>query len=148
MLSLRLARLRAPCTRSLGRRSYTSSRDPSHPHLFYHPLPTTTRPTLALSFLPDPPRRGADSRTVIGFLPANEDAGLEDFRENPPFRCVSGSPYLFVGYSSPVQSRQLLHEAIKSALVSGAAPTVETEALTRGSDGFMHIGGTLNRSPS
>ncbi|GHJ85011.1 hypothetical protein NliqN6_1413 [Naganishia liquefaciens] len=130
MLSLRFARLRSPCTRVLAPvRHYTTSRDPSHPHLYYHSLPSTTKPTLALSFLPDPPRRGVESRTVLGFLPANEEAGLEDFKENPPFR-------------------QLLHEAIKSALEAGAAPTVETEALTRGSDGFMHIGDARNPSPA
>lgn len=92
MLSLRLTVLRLPTTKTPVRplvRAYTSSRDPSHPHLYYHPLTSTARPTLALSFLPDPPRRGAESRTVIGFLPADEGAGLDDFKENPPFLYVS-----------------------------------------------------------
>jgi hypothetical protein len=44
--------------------------------------------------------------------------------------------------------RKLLHESIKSAIEAGRAPTVETEASARGSDGFMHIGGTSLCVPS
>jgi hypothetical protein len=92
MLSLRptsLRQLRLPKTAPFRlTRAYTSSRDDSHPHLFYHRLPSTSSPTLALSFLPTPPRKGAESRTVIGFLPASEEAGLDDFRENSAFLYV------------------------------------------------------------
>ncbi|UOH84151.1 hypothetical protein LQV05_000945 [Cryptococcus neoformans] len=42
-----------------------SSKDPSHPHLFYHP----------------------NSSTVLGYLPLG-DAALDDFREEPKFRKV------------------------------------------------------------
>lgn len=68
-------------------RTYTSSRDPGHPHLYYHHL-RTTPPLLGLSFLPDVPPKGAESRTILGFLPAGDNVGLDDFRENAPFRRV------------------------------------------------------------
>lgn len=56
-----------------------SSKDPSHPNLWYHPSPSI-RGT-ALSFLPTQPVRG--SRTILGHLPLG--GGLEDFREEPGF---------------------------------------------------------------
>lgn len=74
--------------RACAIRSYTSSRDPSHPHLYYHHVQTSP-PLLGLSFLPDVPPKGAQSRTILGFLPVGEDVGLNDFRENAPFRYVT-----------------------------------------------------------
>lgn len=68
-------------------RSYTSSQDPSHPHLYYHQL-RTSPPLMGLSFLPEAPKKGAESRTIIGFLPVGEDVGLNDFRENVKFMYV------------------------------------------------------------
>jgi len=43
---------------------------------------------MGLSFLPEAPKKGAQSRTIIGFLPVGEDVGLEDFRENTKFMYV------------------------------------------------------------
>jgi len=60
-----------------------SSKDPNHPNLWYHTLPDTLPPRIALSFLPTPPQYG--SRTVLGYLPANSSAGLRDFKEEPRF---------------------------------------------------------------
>lgn len=73
--------------RAYAIRNYTSSRDPSHPHLYYHHVQTSP-PLLGLSFLPDVPPKGAQSRTILGFLPVGDDVGLNDFRENAPFRYV------------------------------------------------------------
>lgn len=70
-------------------------KDPSHPHLYYHPLLSSSPASssgaagpparLALSFLPDEPAPG--SRTVIGWIPAN-GGSLDDFKENHAFRWV------------------------------------------------------------
>lgn len=40
-------------------------------------------------------------------------------------------------------SRKLLHESIKDGLKLGKAETVEFEAATRPSDGYIHITGKL-----
>ncbi|KAL7420014.1 hypothetical protein Q5752_004978 [Cryptotrichosporon argae] len=92
-----------------------STRDPSHPFLHYHALPLRGR--LALSLLPTPPRA---PRTVIGYLPLGAGATLDDFVPEPAFLST-------------------LHEAIKDGLAAGAAQTVEFEAATRPSDGYIHI---------
>ena len=60
-----------------------SSKDPNHPQLWYHPLPQTFPPRIALSFLPHPPLEG--SKTILGYLPADSAAGLRDFKEEPRF---------------------------------------------------------------
>ncbi|XAO21366.1 hypothetical protein I312_100115 [Cryptococcus bacillisporus CA1280] len=91
-----------------------SSKDPSHPHLFYHPNSTY----VSLSFLPHPPVVYG-SRTVLGYLPLR-DATLDDFREEPRFRKV-------------------LNDAVKSGLEQGKATTVQFEAETRPVDGWIHI---------
>ncbi|KAL0255928.1 hypothetical protein I308_100739 [Cryptococcus tetragattii IND107] len=91
-----------------------SSKDPSHPHLFYHPNSTY----VSLSFLPHPPAVYG-SRTVLGYLPL-ADATLDDFREEPKFRKV-------------------LNDAVKSGLEQGKATTVQFEAETRPVDGWIHI---------
>ncbi|WVQ83281.1 hypothetical protein IAT38_005420 [Cryptococcus sp. DSM 104549] len=91
-----------------------SSKDPDHPFLHYHPSSTH----VTLSFLPQPPAIGG-SRTAIGYLPLG-DATLDDFREEPKFRTT-------------------LNEAIKSGLEEGKAQTVQFEAETRPTDGWIHI---------
>ncbi|WRT64741.1 uncharacterized protein IL334_001675 [Kwoniella shivajii] len=90
-----------------------SSKDPSHPHLHYHP----TQSHIALSFLPSPPV--ARSRTVLGYLPL-DGASLEDFKEEPKFLTI-------------------LHEAIQSGLENDKADSVKFEAETRPTDGWIHI---------
>lgn len=83
-------------------RPYSSStalppptRDGQHPNLFYHALPEPDNGTLALSFLEESPVLSAPdgaasetivSATVLGFLPLDLEAGLNDFVENRPFR--------------------------------------------------------------
>ena len=59
-----------------------TTKDPSHPYLYYHPIPNPQPGRVALSFLPSPPK---SSETVLGWLPLIENATLEDFRENPGF---------------------------------------------------------------
>jgi hypothetical protein len=77
----------------------------------------------ALSFLPSPPPT-ADSSTIIGWLPAGtksngEEAGLNDFEENPKFR-------------------QLIHEVIKSGLKADVDDIQRNGALQM-HQGWMHI---------
>ena len=50
-------------------------------------------------------------------------------------------------YSSGT-GRTFLHDSIKRAIETGSAQTVEVEATTRGSDGFMHISGKSSTSPA
>ena len=59
-----------------------TTKDPSHPYLYYHPIPNPQPGRVALSFLPSPPK---SSETVLGWLPLIENATLEDFKENPGF---------------------------------------------------------------
>jgi hypothetical protein len=101
------------------RRHNHSFSDPNRPDLFYHLLPTSP-PTFALSFLPTPPPRPR-SATILGWLPAaaGEDAGLNDFSENPAFRPV-------------------LHSALRSALRDGA-DDVQAAAATQLHAGWLHI---------
>ncbi|WVO16573.1 hypothetical protein L204_104252 [Cryptococcus depauperatus] len=73
-----------------------SERDPSHPHLWYHP-----------------------GSSFIRYLPLGE-ATIDDFKEEPKFLKV-------------------LEEAIKSGISQGKATTVEFEAETRPTDGWIHI---------
>ncbi|KAH7882954.1 hypothetical protein F5I97DRAFT_2066612 [Phlebopus sp. FC_14] len=108
--------------------------DPSRPDLFYHltslPHPSDSSqstPVYALSFLQSPPPSDR-SPTIIGWLPAvvvgehkDVDAGLNDFVENPRFRC-------------------LLHKAIKEALHEGADDVWKNGALQL-QRGWMHIHG-------
>lgn len=104
------------------------TKDPNHPYLFYHTLPTSDG-LIALSFLSDNPVLSKTSssttptvvsKTVLGYLPMRPDAALADFSENHEFI-------------------PLLHASIKSALEDGVAKTVTFEAELRGSDGFIHI---------
>ncbi|EPQ51902.1 hypothetical protein GLOTRDRAFT_80907 [Gloeophyllum trabeum ATCC 11539] len=100
--------------------------DPTRPDLFYHLLPpptplSPTAPAFALSFLPSPPP-SATSCTIIGWLPAEgagEQAGLNDFVENPAFRDV-------------------LHEAIKEGLQEGV-DDVQRNGAAALQEGWMHI---------
>ncbi|KAJ4489992.1 hypothetical protein J3R30DRAFT_3277224 [Lentinula aciculospora] len=105
--------------------------DPTRPGLFYHFLepPTFISPRLpvyALSFLPSVPPL-PDSSTIIGWLPASteseaeQEAGLNDFRENPKFR-------------------QLLHEAVKTGLQADVDDIQRNGALQI-QQGWMHIHG-------
>ncbi|BEI91851.1 uncharacterized protein CcaverHIS019_0406710 [Cutaneotrichosporon cavernicola] len=91
-----------------------ATRDPAHPHLYYHPYAQR----IALSFLPNPPP--TKSSTVIGSLPATPEAGLSDFEENPAFRIV-------------------LHAAIKDGLEKGADERIMYEAEMRPGDGYMTL---------
>ncbi|KAG9006505.1 hypothetical protein FRB94_014339 [Tulasnella sp. JGI-2019a] len=105
-------------------------RDPTHPSLFYHSLPSlssSTQGVFALSFLDKPLNPGHPrSRTIIGWV-SEGDGG---FQENPPFR-------------------DLLHESIASALegsVGDLDPVIEAEALQRG-EGWLHINDHRNVPP-
>ncbi|ODN79649.1 hypothetical protein, variant [Cryptococcus amylolentus CBS 6039] len=91
-----------------------SEKDPSHPHLWYHPSSSY----ISLSFLPTKPAVYG-SKTVIGYLPLGE-ATLDDFRNEPKFEKV-------------------LEDAVKDGLAKGKATTVEFEAETRPTDGWIHI---------
>ncbi|ODO08710.1 hypothetical protein L198_00443 [Cryptococcus wingfieldii CBS 7118] len=91
-----------------------SEKDPSHPHLWYHPSSSY----ISLSFLPTKPAVYG-SKTVIGYLPLGE-ATLDDFRDEPKFEKV-------------------LEDAVKDGLAKGKATTVEFEAETRPTDGWIHI---------
>jgi len=96
-----------------------TSKDPAHPHLYYHltPPPPSAPKSVLISYLPATPLES--SSTYLGSLPAGP-AGLNDFRENPRFR-------------------PLLHKSIKEAIESGKAETVDYEAGTRPGDGYMHL---------
>ncbi|KAH9934145.1 uncharacterized protein B0H18DRAFT_1114891 [Fomitopsis serialis] len=107
----------------------TSFPDPERPDLFYHLFEppsdvSHTAPVFALSFLSTPPP-SVRSCTVIGWLPAStprgkeEDAGLNDFVENAPFRDV-------------------LHEAIQGALQDGA-DDIQKNGAIQTQVGWMHI---------
>jgi hypothetical protein len=80
-LALRNLRLR---TLSSTPRRYNEAnrptKDPSHPHLYYHPSGQST----ILSFLPTSPVQG--SSTVLGSLPMGGELG--DFKEEPKFLYV------------------------------------------------------------
>ncbi|KAH7928325.1 hypothetical protein BV22DRAFT_969445, partial [Leucogyrophana mollusca] len=111
--------------------------DPSRPDLFYHlvSLPSTTSsptPAYALSFLDQPPPTPASS-VIIGWLPAvaegaeqDQEAGLNDFQENPKFRAV-------------------LHEAIKAGLQEGV-DDIHINGAVQLQHGWMHIHGMYNRN--
>ncbi|KAF5392742.1 hypothetical protein D9757_000811 [Collybiopsis confluens] len=102
--------------------------DPTRLDLFYHflepPTPlSSSAPAYALSFLPSPPP-SAESSSIIGFLPAgtsdaDQEAGLNDFKENPKFRA-------------------LLHEAIQSGLKADV-DEVPRNGATQLQEGWMHI---------
>ncbi|KAH8829114.1 hypothetical protein DL96DRAFT_1596717 [Flagelloscypha sp. PMI_526] len=65
--------------------------DPTRPdEIFYHHFEAPNRissqsPIFAVSFLKTRPLVGPESVTVAGWLPAREDAGLNDFKENSKF---------------------------------------------------------------
>lgn len=70
----------------------TTVADPSHSDLHYHLIPapnplSNSLDAFALTFLSSPPAR-LDSRTILGWLPAqsmlaeSDSAGLNDFKEN------------------------------------------------------------------
>jgi len=121
--------------RALQRRFTTASElpsssfsDPDRPELFYHlfdpPTPvSSSAPVFALSFLPSPPD-SVESSTVIGWLPASapgdaDEAGLNDFVENPKFR-------------------EVLHEAIRSGLEDGV-DDIQINGAVQTQQGWMHI---------
>ncbi|ESK83910.1 hypothetical protein Moror_7570 [Moniliophthora roreri MCA 2997] len=104
----------------------TSFPDPSRPDLFYHLVTPPTSPTslsatspvFAVSFLPTPPPT-SDSSTIIGWVPAGEESGLNDFVENPKFRAV-------------------LHEAIQQGLKEDIDDVQRNGAMQLG-EGWMHV---------
>ncbi|KAH9829256.1 uncharacterized protein C8Q71DRAFT_444591 [Rhodofomes roseus] len=107
----------------------TSFPDPERSDLFYHLFEapndvSRTSPVFALSFLPTPPP-SVQSCTVIGWLPAStpggkeEDAGLNDFVENPLFRDV-------------------LHGAVQGALRDGV-DDVQKNGAIQTQVGWMHV---------
>ena len=105
-----------------------ATKDPSHPNLYYHPSGRST----ILSFLPHTPVQG--SSTILGSLP--EGGELGDFQEEPKFLQVF--PYLL---DDELIGRKVLHSTIKEGLRLGKGETVEFEAATRPSDGYIHITG-------
>ncbi|KAI0767389.1 hypothetical protein C8Q74DRAFT_1203811 [Fomes fomentarius] len=117
-------------TTTLPRRRTSSARgtttDEDRPDLFYHlfdpPTPLSSEvPIFAISFLDSPPP-SILSASVIGWLPAlgpGEGAGLNDFVENERFR-------------------EVLHEAIQSALHDGA-DEVQKNGAIQIREGWMHI---------
>ncbi|KAJ6511284.1 hypothetical protein C8R47DRAFT_964128 [Mycena vitilis] len=114
---------RQRCAYSTSSESFT---DPARPDLHYHlvdpPTPLSSQlPAFALSFLPAP---SSNSSTVIGWLPAattssEDDAGLNDFKENSEFRDV-------------------LHQAIQDGLREKVDEVQINGALQLG-NGWMHI---------
>lgn len=107
-----------------------ASKDNEHPHLYYHlqPPPPAAPRRIALSFLPQPPAV-ADSKTVLGYLPAVQGVGLNNFSENKEFI-------------------KLLHESIKGAIENGEAQSVEYLAHTRPGDGYLTLTGKCTWSCS
>ncbi|EIN06819.1 hypothetical protein PUNSTDRAFT_72844 [Punctularia strigosozonata HHB-11173 SS5] len=108
----------------------TTFSDPSRPGLFYHFL-NTDPPTFALSFVKTPPAT-ADSASVIGWLPARtfgqeDEAGLNDFRENPRFR-------------------EVLHEVIREGLIEGC-DDIQINGALQIREGWMHIHALDERNP-
>ncbi|KAJ7151458.1 hypothetical protein C8R43DRAFT_1005251 [Mycena crocata] len=107
--------------------SSTSFADPTRADLHYHlvdpPTPLSSNlPAFALSFLPSPP--STSTRTVVGWLPAatagsDDEAGLNDFRENPEFRV-------------------LLHQAIQDGLREGV-DDIQINGAAQLGNGWMHI---------
>ena len=128
-LALRSIRLRTlsstPCRYNSGN---GATKDPSHPNLYYHPSGRST----ILSFLPNTPVQG--SSTILGSLP--EGGELGDFKEEPKFLQVF--PFLS---NIELIGRKVLHSTIKEGLRLGKGETVEFEAATRPSDGYIHITG-------
>lgn len=98
-----------------------TSKEPGHPHLYYHLQPPTAPQRIALSFLARPPAV-ENSRVVLGYLPAVAGAGLNNFAENKEFL-------------------KLLHESLKKAITSGEAKSVEYLAKTRPADGYLTLVG-------
>ncbi|KAF9011889.1 hypothetical protein BDQ17DRAFT_1396930 [Cyathus striatus] len=117
----------------------TSFPDPSRPDLYYHfldpPTPlSASLPAFALSFLSEPPNY-PESPVVVGWLPATyeadyskeddlglekqQDAGLNDFKENPKFT-------------------EVLHQAIKEALRE-KADIIWINGAKQLQNGWMHI---------
>ncbi|TFY77743.1 hypothetical protein EWM64_g6271 [Hericium alpestre] len=109
-----------------GEQETISFADPTRPDLFYHlvPVPQSLTalagPVFAVSILPAPPPT-PDSHTIMGWLPAEagEDAGLNDFRENPNFR-------------------ELLQEAIAKGLAEGV-DDIQINGAKQIGQGWMHI---------
>ncbi|KZP29234.1 hypothetical protein FIBSPDRAFT_851600 [Athelia psychrophila] len=110
--------------------------DPTRPDLFYHlvlpPNPLSAHvPAYALSFLVTPPRT-PDASAVIGWLPAQsggegQEAGLNDFKENPKFR-------------------EALHEAILEGLREDVDDIPRNGALQL-QEGWLHINDERNLPP-
>ncbi|KDQ56907.1 hypothetical protein JAAARDRAFT_158152 [Jaapia argillacea MUCL 33604] len=118
--------------RTLTTRTYppepTSFSDPTRPDLFYHLLPppnpvSPALPVFALTFLAEY-HPVADSSTIVGWLPAaaqagEQEAGLNDFVENPRFRDV-------------------LQEAIRDGLKEGV-DEIQINGAKQTQEGWMHI---------
>ncbi|KAJ7291225.1 hypothetical protein C8J57DRAFT_1271865, partial [Mycena rebaudengoi] len=119
----------------------TSFTDPTRPDLHYHlvdpPTPiSSTLPAFALSFLPSPPSSGTSS-TIIGWLPAattgtDEDAGLNDFRENR-------HPSNFISRS---RLRTVLHQAVRDGLRE-EVDDIQINGARQIGSGWMHIHGVF-----
>jgi len=126
----------------------TTLADPAHSDLHYHLIPapnplSNSLDAFALTFLPTPPAH-SDSRTILGWLPAqsmrseSDSAGLNDFKENGMLVLLYAEEYLLI-YST-ASFLKILHEAIKSALVDDLDDIQRNGALQI-QQGWMHING-------
>jgi hypothetical protein len=115
-----LARARFNSTLAAG-----TTRDPSHPHLYYHasPPPPAAPQSLILTFTPGRPTE------YLSFLPLGSapvlpsgEPDLAAFQEHPYFRSV-------------------FNAAIRDALDKGGNKGLEYEAARRGCDGYITIKG-------
>ena len=130
----------------LPSRTYTKSsqptpeRDPSHPSLFYHPLPSG--PVYALTFIESPPHPHVPrSRTILGWVQGSEseDSGFQENRTST----TGYYPFHVLTSNRTAAFRQLLHECIQLAMAEpGFDAAVESDAMQRG-EGWMNISGTF-----
>ena len=150
----------------------STSADPDRPDLFYHLFTppaslSASAPIFALSFLSAPPT-SILSAAVIGWLPAVEGAGLNDFVENgacssafspppPPLLVALGasvflsplthsSPHVRADARHTERFREVLHEAVQTALRDNA-DDVQRAGAVQLQDGWMHIHGASPTSP-
>ncbi|KLT43291.1 hypothetical protein CC85DRAFT_284636 [Cutaneotrichosporon oleaginosum] len=130
MITLLRPAVRLPLTipRTAGIR-YNSSlaagttRDPSHPHLYYHasPPPPAAPQSLILTFTPGRPTE------FLSFLPLGSTPVLPSGR--PDLTAFQEHPYF----------RSVFNAAIRDALDKGGNKGLEYEAARRGSDGYITI---------
>ncbi|KAA1474370.1 hypothetical protein DENSPDRAFT_840939 [Dentipellis sp. KUC8613] len=113
-----------------SRSQATTFTDPTRADLFYHLVSGPAHlqnlgPVFAVSFLETPPS-SPESDTIIGWIPANagDEAGLNDFKENPNFL-------------------RLLHTAVSSGLREGI-DDIQINGATQLQEGWMHIHDTRN----